>query len=145
VGSFQVNASHPDNSRIVASASGSLTADGSDIPVSITLPIAATVTGNVTDPKGTAVANVTVTVQSANASFGGFQSATTDSNGVYTIPGVPEGSFTATVQDLGRQLFGQSVGTVQIDGQPVTTNIAITNNAVQLPVTRYDANRATYQ
>ena len=139
-----VRASHPKNARIVASVPGPLTADGSVVPVTITLPVNGTVRGTVTDQSG-AVAGIAVTVRSANASFGGFQTATTDATGGYIVAGVPEGSFTATVQDFGRQLFGEKTGTVDTDGQDVTTDISLLNNAVALPAIRLDANGFDYR
>lgn len=143
-GAFVVRATHPNNARIVASVPGTLTDDGSVATVTITLPAAGIVRGLVTDSHG-AVASIAVTVRSANASFGGFQSVTTDSAGAYVVAGVPEGPFTATVQEFGRQLFGETSGRLDADGQDVTANISLINNAVSLPVDRFDGNGMQYQ
>ncbi|MCU1382351.1 MAG: LamG domain protein jellyroll fold domain protein [Acidobacteria bacterium] len=142
-GTFVVRAAHPNNTRIVVTASGTLTDDGSAVPVAITLPAAGTVSGLVTDAHG-AVAGIAVTIRSTNAAFGGFQTATTDAAGAYVIAGVPDGGFTATVQEFGRQLFGEASGRVDADGQNVTVSISLTNNAVSLPADRHDANGLLY-
>jgi hypothetical protein len=138
-GAFDARAQHPHNSRLLVNSGGTLADDGSAVPVALTLPIAATVTGTVTDQSGAAVANIGVTIRSTNAQFGGFQSASTDSNGVYRVPGVPVGTFTATVQDFVRQLFGETSGEVVADGD-LTLNISLINNAISLPADLYDAN-----
>jgi len=143
-GAFVVRAAHPNNPRITASVPGTLTADGSVAAVTITLPAAGTVRGLVTDQSG-AVGGIAVTVRSSNPAFGGFQSTTTDPTGQYVVAGVPEGAFTATVQEFGRQLFGETSGRIDTDGQDVTANISLINNAVALPAYRYDANGMAFR
>ena len=143
-GAFVVQAQHPDNQRITALAAGTVADDGSVVPVTMTLPVAATVIGAVTDESGSVVTGIGVTIRSTNPVSGGFQSTSTDSNGAYAIAGVPEGAFTVTVQDFGRQLFGETSGAVIADGQDVTANLSLINNAVSLPTIRYDANQSNY-
>src|SRR5262249_8670106 len=143
-GAFVVRATHPANSRIVATASGTLTTDGSVAGVTVALPPSGTVRGTVSDKNGP-VAGISVTVRSANAAFGGFQSQTTDSAGSYAIAGVPDGPFVASVQEFARQLFGEASGRIDADGPDAVANISLINNAVSLPADRYDANGHLYR
>jgi len=142
-GGFVAKANHPANARISAAASGSLTTDSTTVSIAIVLPPAATIVGTVADQNGP-VGGIGVTIRSANPASGGFQTATADAAGRYVVAGVPEGPFTAAVEDFVRQLFGETSGQVVADGVEVTANISLTNDAIPLPVDRYDVNEYWY-
>jgi len=91
------------------------------------------VVGQVVDPNGIPVSNIAVSLRSANAQVGGFQGATTDSSGHFSISAVPLGRFTITASNLGLRLFGETSSSVDQDGQTVTANIRLATNAINLP------------
>ena len=99
-----------------------------------------TVVGQVLDPNGNPVTNLTVSLRSANTQIGGFQSANTNSTGHYSISSVPVGQFTVTASNLTLHLFGETSASVDQNGQTVTANIHLTNNAVNLPTNLFDFN-----
>ena len=99
-----------------------------------------TVTGQVLDPNGNPVTNLAVSLRSANSQVGGFQSATTNSTGHYTIAFVPIGRFTITASNLALHLFGEVSGSVDQDGQTVTADLRLANNAINLPTNLFDFN-----
>ncbi len=102
-----------------------------------------TVSGVVRDPSLATVEGASVVVQSQNATFGGFFGATTDSMGQYAVGGVPVGPFTATATS-GATLRGEAFGRIDVDGQTVTVDIDLVDNAIALPANRLDANGFTF-
>jgi hypothetical protein len=68
-----------------------------------------TITGTVTDPSGAVVPNATVTV--TNQETGTPQSSTSNGDGIYSIPGLPVGTYTLTVSAGGFQKY-QKTGIV---------------------------------
>jgi hypothetical protein len=99
-----------------------------------------TVHGNVRNPDGTPAAALSVSLRSANPQIGGFINSSTDAQGNYTISGVPVGQFAVTASDFNRRVFGEVFGQLNSDGQSVTANIQLTNNAVTLPTNLFDFN-----
>lgn len=99
-----------------------------------------TVTGQVLDPSGNPVTNLAVSLRSANSQVGGFQSATTNAAGRYTITFVPVGRFTVSASNLTLHLFGEISGSVDQDGQTVNADLRLANNAINLPTNLFDFN-----
>jgi len=58
-----------------------------------------TIRGVVTDPTGATVPDATVTVKNINTGL--TQAAKTDSDGTYTIPYLPSGTYTVTIEKAG--------------------------------------------
>src|SRR6185369_16660610 len=54
------------------------------------------ISGTISDANGAAVPNATVTVSNASTNFS--RTATTDSSGFYSVPNIPVGSYTVTVE-----------------------------------------------
>ena len=96
------------------------------------------VTGLVLSPSSVPLPNVFVSLRSGNPVIGGFFNDITDGTGRYRIEHVPVGTFTASASSGGA--LGEASGRIEHDGDEVTANIQLLNNAINLPVTRYDAN-----
>src|SRR6185312_4164292 len=60
--------------------------------------------------------------------------------GHYTIGFVPIGRFTITASNLALHLFGEVSGSVDQDGQTVTADLRLANNAINLPTNLFDFN-----
>ena len=144
VGVFTARVHHPVDGRFYGEASGEITADGDVIAVVVTMPGMGSVTGRVTNQDGSPAASVQVTVRSTHPTFGGFFHTQTDGNGVYRQDLLALGSVSATVFDTARQLFGEAFGALDTDGQTVTLDIQLTNNAIGLPAARFDVNNFYY-
>ena len=103
-----------------------------------------TVSGHVYNPSGTAVAGLTVTVESqstpATGYIGGSASTVTDAQGFYQVSTVLVGNFTASAEEPALQLSGQTSGAISQIGQQVTADITLVNSAVNLPTTLSDGN-----
>jgi hypothetical protein len=122
------------NGRLRARNTGVTLASNGEVSTSNLIFVGeGTVLGQVVDPHGIPVSNIAVSLRSANAQIGGFQGATTDPSGHYSISAVPVGRFTITASDLGLRLFGETSSSVDQDGQTVTANIRLATNAINLP------------
>jgi plastocyanin len=100
------------------------------------------VTGQVFNPDNTLAPNVSVTIQSNNPQVGGFFSTFTNAQGDYTLTGIPVGAYTATATSFAQQqpLRGETTGQVTAHQETVRADIHLLNNAISLPVNRWDAN-----
>ena len=67
--------------------------------------VTASITGKVTDPSGGAVANAKVTA--TDTERGTVWPAVTNSEGIYTLPRVPVGTYTVKVESPGFQAAQQ--------------------------------------
>lgn len=114
--------------------------NGDIITKTLTFVGQGTVVGQVLNPNGTVAANVSVALRSGNTVLGGFFSTSTDSNGNYGFTDVPVGPLTVTASNLPAQLLAEVPGQLTSDGQTVTVNIQLLNNAVNLPINRWDGN-----
>ena len=81
-----------------------------------------------------------VTVQTRNPDFTAAHSARTNAAGFYEINDVPVGPFNVSTGNLGQQLWGEGAGTLAHAGDSAEINILLQNNAVALPLSRFDAN-----
>jgi hypothetical protein len=88
-----------------------------------------TVTGTVFNPDGTAAPGVGVTLDSDVPGLRNLFGVT-DSTGVYTLAGVPEGSFTVSAAVPQARLSGAAPGSVGADGETVTVDIAMVENRI---------------
>ena len=119
-----------------------ISSQGQQVVQNLTLIGVGTVTGTVFNPDGTAASGVLVALQSQALGFGRGFSAFSDVNGIYRVSQVPVGPYTVTVnfQSGSDRLIGENQGQITTDGSTVTTDIQLVANAIQLPVTLYDAN-----
>ncbi len=129
------------NGRVRARNTGITLASNGDVLTSNLVFVGVgTVQGHVVNPDGTAATFLGVSLRSSNAQIGGLLNTSTDSFGNYSISGVPVGSFTVTASDFNRRVFGETLGSVDQDGQSVTANIQLTSNAINLPANLFDFN-----
>lgn len=99
-----------------------------------------TVQGRVLMPNSSSASNMAVTVHSLTPDFGEIYSTTTDAAGYYTVERVAAGDFTVSSGDPDQQLLGEGEGAIVDDGETVTVDIVLSNNAITLPETVYDGN-----
>jgi hypothetical protein len=83
----------------------------------------ATTTGTVTDPTGAVIAGAHVTL--TDAGTGTSFTGTTNSDGIYTIPGLPVGTYTLTISQSGFQDYAQT-GIILIAAQVLQVNVRMT-------------------
>jgi hypothetical protein len=139
LGSYSTQA-FDSNGRLRARNTVTLADNGDVITTSLVFAGLGNVVGQVLDSTGSPVSNLAVSLRSSNSQVGGFQSTTTDATGHYSISAVPAGRFTVTASDVTRHLFGEVSSSIDVDGQTVTANIALTNNAINLPTNLFDFN-----
>ncbi len=92
-----------------------------------------TVTGRVTDNTGAAVAGAKVTV--TNASTGGNSTATTNLEGLYTIPALQVGTYKVNVEKTGfkrAEVSGLAVSVGSTVGADVTLEVGQVSETVQI-------------
>ncbi len=143
-GNYVLEVSDASNRVRARSATVSLTQNGELLTRDLTLAGVGTVTGRVLRPDNTFVPNQSVSVRSHAPGLGGFYSAKTDAQGVYRVTGVLVGSFTASATISGQQLQGETTKQLARDGEEVTADIKLINNAINLPVNRWDGNNLYY-
>jgi len=138
-GAFTARATHPLNTNLFGTASGTIAADGSSVDVNVQLPPIGSVTGTVRMPDNSVVGGVQVALRSNSGAVNTLYAAT-DAQGVYLVNGVPAGSYTATVEDFTRGVYGTATGQIAVDGEVATTNISLVTNIVSLSTNLFDGN-----
>lgn len=137
LGSYSL-AAYDASARLRArGANLSIASNAQTVTQNLTLVGLGSVSGIVSNPNASPSPNTPVTVRSTSA-IGGFFTATTNSDGSYGVLNVPVGGFIATA--TAQQLIGETTGRITQDGQAVTANIQLQDNAITLPVYRYDGN-----
>lgn len=99
-----------------------------------------TVTGRVINPNGSSAPNVSVTLSDLAPDFGGGGSAITNAAGIYTISNLAIGHLVISAAIPAQSLRGEAVADITADGQTVTADILLQNNAVTLPKNLFDGN-----
>ncbi len=122
---FTVRAYTPDGGSFVNSASTTLATNGQQATVNLTLPALATVQVTVLQVNGSPIAGAQVDIQTSSTQF--FRPVgTTNSNGIFNIPNVPQGSFTVeALVPSSMALIGTASGTVTVGDQGHTLNVTI--------------------
>ncbi len=117
--------------------------NGDIATANLTLVAQGTVTGHVYNPDSSIAANVPVSITSG-LGFGRAFNGGTDTAGVYTIPGVPVSTFTASSSS--QALEGEAFGQITQPGQTVTADINLQNAAINLPLQPplFDANGMSF-
>ena len=93
----------------------------------------ATITGNVTDPTGAAIAGATVVVD--NPATGLHREITTNAAGVFSVPQLQPGTYSVTVSRDGFQTVKNSTVTLVIDqvaNLPVAMKVGATQQTVEV-------------
>ncbi|RXH58431.1 carboxypeptidase regulatory-like domain-containing protein [Granulicella sibirica] len=143
LGEYVINVYDPNQVLRNYAAALILATSGQVITQDISYLAIATVKGTVSNPDGTAAANLGVTLVSQGR-LTSTLAGSTDASGNYSITGVPAGAFQVTAQDLSHGLGGTSLGSVTKDGDIVTVNIQLTSNVVSLGQTLTDFNGFPY-
>jgi 5-hydroxyisourate hydrolase-like protein (transthyretin family) len=99
-----------------------------------------TVEGRVLMPDSSSAGDMPVTVRSLTPVFGKTWSVRTDAAGYYTVERVPVGTCTVTSGDIDDQLWGEGEGEIVNNGDIITVDILLENNAITLPRDMFDAN-----
>jgi hypothetical protein len=111
--------------EIYGEASGSFGTGATTTAVTIKLPAAGTIQGQVTLPNGSGASNATVAFSSGSTAGSFYQSTTTDTGGNYTVSPVPANvPLTFSIYRPGTYLV-YSVSNVELatDGQTLTENV----------------------
>lgn len=122
LGNYVVEASDAAGNR--GRSQVDLTATGQTAVADIAFLGKATVTGVVMNPANAPVVGAAVELNGRGI-FGGRHTATTNAEGVYTIPDVFIGAFDVVARAEMNRLGGRASGEIQQDGQTVTANITL--------------------
>ncbi|MFN7916659.1 MAG: Ig-like domain-containing protein [Vicinamibacterales bacterium] len=144
LGSYVVEAYDTGGGMRARSGVVTLSANAQTVPVSLTFVGLGSVQGRVLHPSGGDVGNLTVSLRSFNATFGGFQSTQTDAAGNFVFGAVPTGAVTLTTSKASEQLIGESTGAVTSHAQVLTLDILLEANAVGLPTALNDVQDSSY-
>ena len=117
-----------------------LNQNGQIATVNLTFVGIGSVIGRVLNPNSSSAPNLDVQVRSLDPQFGGFQFPRTDAAGYYRADNVVVGAIVVSAGDASRGLLGEATGTLAHDGDTITLDILLRNNAITLPVTKSDAN-----
>ena len=141
LGGYNVNATDQEG-RPRASVVAEVTANDEVVTRDLVFEGIGTVNVRVKNPNGTPAQSVVVAMRSDNDHLGNvfFANEPTDAAGAVAFEGVVAGQLRAVVDDRVRRLYGEASGTLSQDGETVTLDIGLINNAVNLPVTRFDGN-----
>lgn len=102
------------------------------------------VTGRVLMPDSSSAQNIPVTVRSLSSEFARTFSVYTDAAGYYTVNSIPQGKLTVSAGSASLRLLGEGTGIVTVDGETVTVDIILQNNAVTMPYDLLDGNLSRF-
>lgn len=124
VGNFVVRAHHPTNTALWSDTPGRLNTAGETVSLTVALPGLGTVTGLVTRPDGTPVADAHVTLTAPAAAP---RTVTTGSDGVYTFTQVTTGqAFTLRAYYPDSEIYREQANNViTAEGATLTVNLAL--------------------
>ena len=114
--------------------------NGQIVTQDLTLIGLGTVQGRVLMPDSSSAGDMPVTVRSLTPVFGKTWSVRTDAAGYYTVERVPVGDIIVTSGNMDDQLWGEGEGKIINDGDTITVDIILENNAITLPLDIFDAN-----
>ena len=109
-------------------------------PVDLTMIGLGTVTGRVLNPDSSSASNVLVTVRGTHPEFSTVSGPRTDAGGFYRVDEFPAAGVQVSAGDTARGLFGEASGVLGGDGETLTVDILLRNNAITLPTARFDGN-----
>jgi len=121
-----------------------LSQDGQTAVNDATLVGLGSVNGRVLMPDSSSASSFRVSVQSLNPDFGRSATAITDAAGYYLVERLPVGAVAVSTGDPARQLLGEASGTLNADGDTVSADIILQNNAFTPPRTLTDGNLYSY-
>jgi hypothetical protein len=146
-GTYQVRAFHPDTlSGLFATASATVTAANEQVPITIIVPAAGSVSGTIVRPDATTLANgfpIDILQLSGNGQYRSSGLRTT-ATGTYRAKGLGLGTYLITAYDAAQDRYADAEFTVTEDGQEVTLNMTLLDNRIALPATLKDANQFSF-
>lgn len=102
------------------------------------------VSGLVTNDQGVPAPGAAILVYSPTCPYCGYFSATAGSDGRYSVPDVPVGSFTISASQTPQGHRADGSGVVSHDGETVTVDLQLLSSAVTLDYVITDANAMTW-
>ena len=123
LGPFSVDAIDAAGNR--GRTNATVTNTGTTTQADVTFLGRGTVTGAVRDGAGNGVANASVSIN-IGGPFGSQQTTSTDGQGAFSFAGVFIGPYTLSAKAPVQRLGAQAAGTLDRDGQTVTTNLMLT-------------------
>jgi hypothetical protein len=127
--------------RVRARGDFRLSADGEALVRDLALLGAGTVAGRTLNGAGGApIGNIRVTLSNPDPTYGGSWDAYSQADGSYSFADVPAGAFTLRARSGDGRLQAQESGSVRFDLDDVSIDLDLLDSAVNLPVSRYDAN-----
>jgi hypothetical protein len=127
VGGFDVRGFNPNNTSLFADATGAVVSNGDVVPVTITLQGTGVIAGNVSFLSGAPASDSFVEADTNPFFFSRIGSASTDSNGNYSIPELPTGQ-PLTIRAHNPNYFSSfrdAVATLTADGQTLNVNVTL--------------------
>jgi hypothetical protein len=138
---FTVRAYTPDGGSFIDSASTTLSINGQQAIVNLTLPALATVQVTVLQANGSPFDGAQIDIQTRSNQFFRPVGGTTNSNGILNIPNVPQGSFTVeALVPPALTLIGTVSGTVTVGDQGHTLYVTIADPGTTVTGTVVDVN-----
>ncbi len=147
VGNHVVKAYDGNGNQLATAATVTVNAQGQVVTANLVSIGLGTVTGHVTNPDGTPASAVGVSVTDmSNANDLNPYVVSTDTNGLYTVTGVPAGSFRAVAQThtTTTTSYGVTTGTISPQGGTVTADIMLSTALIPSTYTLNDANSEAY-
>ncbi len=123
-GRFTVDAFEPFTARR-GTATGRIDAQDERVRADVTLVGLGTVTGEVLSADGSEMRSGVDVVLYPSGNFSDQLVSRSDALGVYSLPGVPLGSYRVVATDLARGLVGEAEGVMEDDGDTNTTDILL--------------------
>ena len=135
--------------KLLARTRGVTVPENGTVTVDLELTGLGTVIGAVVPPGvETLSSSVVVTLTSLVPELGGVSSDTGAADGTYEIAEVPVGPFRLSARDSTNGFLGEAEGVVTSDGETVTVDIQLIDNAVTFPgagIRKLDANGYDYR
>lgn len=129
------------NGRVRARADLRIAEDGELVVRDLALLGVGTVSGRTLNAQGSAaLGNIRVTLSNPDPTYGGSWDAYSQADGSYRFTDVPAGTFTLRARSGDGRLQAQDSGSVRFDQDAVTIDLNLVDSAVNLPISRYDAN-----
>jgi hypothetical protein len=100
--------------------------------------------GTVFDANQRGVGGITVRLNNPDPTLGGQFNTTTQADGTYSYAQIPAGNFLLTATNAAATLRAEGNGRVRFDGDNVTVDIVLVDNAITMPRTLYDANNLSF-
>jgi hypothetical protein len=144
LGSFNVSVRDPQGRLRALVKNVVLSAPAQVASLTLTEIGLGTVNGRVLNPDSSSAPNLDVEVRSLTPAFGNVKTVKTDAAGFYEATEMIAGPFTVSTGDASRQLLGEGAGTLE-HGQTVTVDVLLQNNAIALPINKWDGNNQIFQ